>query len=208
MLLEPLGETVTLEAADGTLTDVRHVLCTEASVSDQTVMDVQTRFINQARYKGDSLTLNVWWPKSAPHDLMDAHIHIRGERYAVYGTPFPVANSPNGYDCRITCSRSLYLYDVLLMRVSGQFFDEWGGQTVDYEKVPAKANLLRLSETLEAEAAQRDLSRTVMFELEPGSWDEAYTAFSFDGRTHHIESVERARESVVIAGVREVTDIG
>jgi hypothetical protein len=72
MLLERLGETVTLEPAEGDPVEVPHVLCLEADVSDQSVMAVQTRFINQARYKGDQRTLTVLWPKSAPRELMDA----------------------------------------------------------------------------------------------------------------------------------------
>ena len=65
MLLERMGGIVTLEHPDGTTEDVQHVLWYDADASDQTVMDVQTRFINQARYKGDSKTLTLLWPKDA-----------------------------------------------------------------------------------------------------------------------------------------------
>ena len=209
MLLERMGETVTLEPADGSEpVSVPHVLCAEADVSDQTVMDVQTKFINQARYKGDSVTLSVTWPKSAPHSLMGAHLVIRGERFRIYGEPFPIAHSPNGYDCRITATRSLFLYDVELLRPTAATYDEWGKPSFKLVPTHAKANLLRLSETKETEAAQRDLARLVMLELPPDTWDESYVAFRFRGMTHHVESVERAEDVVVIAGTREVTDDG
>ena len=205
MLLERMGETVTLETADGTTVDVDHVLCHEADVSDQSVMDVQTRFINQARYKGDSVTLTVMWPKSAPHDLTDAHLVIRGERYRVYGTPFPVAHSPNGYDCRITCTRPMFLYTAELLSPTVTH-DAWGVPSYEYAGDTVSVNLLRLTDTLESTAGRSDLARVVLLELPPGAWDEKYTHFRLDGRLHRIESVNSAGEQVVISGTMEVTD--
>ena len=205
MLLERMGETVTFEPADGEPTEVPHVLVHEADISDQTVMDVQTRFINQARYKGDQRTLTVLWPKSAPRELMDAHVVIRGERYRVYGDPFPVAHSPNGYDTRLTVTRSLFLYDITLVRTVATR-DEWGVMhEADEDVVETKANLLRLSEMAEQGARQTDLARVALFELPPDTWDERFTAFEYEGQRHHIESVDRAADVVVISGTREVT---
>ena len=206
MLLERLGETVTLEPAEGDPVEVPHVLCLEADISDQSVMDVQTRFINQARYKGDNVTLTVWWPKRAPHDLMDSHLVIRGERYRVYGAPFSVARSPNGYDARFTAIRPLFLYDITLIRTVAER-DAWGVMhETDAERVETKANLLRMSEMSEMGARQTDLARVALFELPPDTWDDRYTAFEFEGHRHHIESMDRAAEVVVISGTREVTD--
>lgn len=200
MLLEHMGETVTLELADGSApVEVRHALCSEADISDQSVMDVQTRFINQARYKGDQATLDVMWPKSAPHGVMGAHLVIRGERYRIYGEPFSVAHSPNGYDARLTCTRSLFLYDIELLRAT-RTRDQWGGWRTEWEATPTKANLLRLSDDTLDEARASNLSRLTMFELPPGTWDEGYAAFRHGGATFSIESVNSAEEVVVISG--------
>ena len=202
MLLERMGETVTFEPADGEPVEVRHVLVHESEISDQTVMDVQTRFINQARYKGDQRTLTVMWPKSAPHELMDGHVTIRGERYRIYGDPFPVAHSPNGYDTRLTVTRSLFLSDNALVRTVAAR-DEWGVmRETDAERVETKANLLRLSETAEQGARQTDLARIALFELPPEVWDDGFTAFEHEGHRHRIESVDRAADVVVIGGTR------
>lgn len=206
MLTERMGETVTLEAADGTMTEVPHVLLRETDASDQSVMDVQTRFINQARYKGDNRTLTAIWPKSAPHDLMDAHVWVRGERYRVYADPFPLSHTPTGYDTRVTIIRSLFLYDVELLTCTRER-DQWGAWRVEYgDPVPAKANLLRLSDTLEAAAAQRDMARVALIELPPGTWRDEYVAFRLQGHVHRIESHDFAGDVVVVAGTREVID--
>ena len=208
MLLERMGETVTLEKADGTTVDVNHVLCHEADVSDQSVMDVQTRFINQARYKGDSVTLTVMWPKSAPHDLEDGHLIIRGERYRIYGTPFPVAHSPNGYDCRITCTRPMYCYRVTLL-VPTHTRDEWGVWTATYTETETDANLLRLSES---ESESRDAkategrNATCLIELPPETWDGTPTHFRHGTRLYRITSKEEAGETVVLGGTQEQDD--
>lgn len=207
MLLERMGETVTYEAPDGRTVEVGNVLCHEADASDQSVMDVQTRFINQARYKGDSRTLTVLWPDGAPQDLMDSHLWIRGERYRVYAQPFPVAHSPNGYSVRVTCMRSLFLYDVELMRVESRAKDEWAVWHYEYERVPTKANLLRLSDDMTHEARQDGLAGVVLFELPPGTWDEDFVKFGFQGRDYTITSVDYAADVVVIGGVREATDV-
>jgi len=208
MLLGRMGQTVTLESADGTMTDVPRVLFYEADMSDQTVMDVQTRFINQARYKGDSKTVTLFWPKSAPHDLMGSHVWVRGERYRVYGFPEPPSGTPayNGYDTMLTAIRSLFLYDIELLPQTNER-DQWGSwHTTWGDPVPTKANLLRLSESIESAAAQSDMARLAMFELPPGTWRDEYRAFRFQGNVHRIESHDFAEDVVVIAGTREVAD--
>ena len=206
MLLERMGETVTLEKKDGTTMDVEHVLCYQADLSDQTVQDVQTRFINQARYKGDQLTLNVIWPKGAPHDLMDSHMVIRGERFHVYGAPFAPSHSPVGYDLTVTCTRTLYLYDVeLLSSVTTR--DQWGVHHTEWVPTQAKANLLRLAEDTERGSGQENLSRIVMFEFEPDTWGkDGYDACRYDGHIYYLTSVARSDGSVVCTLTGGVTD--
>lgn len=203
MLLERMGETVTLETADGETFEVEHVLCREADQSDQTVMDVQTRFINQARYKGDSRTVMAMWPKDAPtHDLMDSHIVIRGERYRVYASPFPVAHPRARYDMRVTCIRSLFLYDAALISTD-LVKDQWGRMEEVDTPTPVKVNLLRLSETIEDAARASELAKLVLIELRPGDYDPSHVKFAFDGDTYHVTSIERAGDVVVLSGRRE-----
>lgn len=208
MLLERMGRTVTLEHPDGTTEDVRHVLYYDADASDQTVMDVQTRFINQARYKGDSKTLTLLWPKRAPHDLMDCHVWVRGDRYRVYANPTAPSCTPrfNGYDLFVTATCSLFLYDADLLKAE-RTKDEWGvWHTNEYEPTPAKVNLLRLSEDMVFEVGQHGMGGVVLLELQPDTWDAEYVRFRFQGHLYKITSVDYAHDVVVIGGVREVTD--
>lgn len=208
MLLERMGDTVTLEHPDGKTEDVRHVLWYDADASDQTVMDVQTRFINQARYKGDSRTLTLLWPKGAPHDLMDCHVWVGEERFRVYADPRPPSNTPmaNGYDVFVTATHSLYLYDAELLRAT-RTRDEWGAWHTDaYVATPTKANLLRLSEDMTFEVGQHGMGGTVLLELPPDTWDEIYCKFRFQGHVYTIKSMDRANETVVIGGTMESTD--
>jgi len=204
-MLRHMGETVTLERPDGSTADVAHVLFYPASESDQTVLDVQTRFVNQARYKGDQRTLTLVWPKGAPHDLMDCHVWVRGERYSVYANPCPPSHSPNGYDMRVTATMSLYLYDIELLRPTGER-DAWGVWQTAWDPTPTKANMLRLSDDVEHVARQDGMLRMVLFELPPNTWDDAYTAFRHGGHVHEIGSIDYAGETVVIGGTREATD--
>ena len=208
MLLERMGGTVTLERPDGTTEDVRHVLWYDADASDQTVMDVQTRFINQARYKGDSRTLTILWPRRAPHDLMDCHVWVGQERFAVYADPHPPSGTPllNGYDLFVTATHSLFLYDAELLRAERRK-DEWGAWRTDgYVPTATKANLLRLSEDMAWEVGQHGMGGTVLLELPPGTWDAGYSKFRFQGHLYTIKSVDCANDVVVIGGEREVTD--
>lgn len=209
MLLERMGELVTLERPDGTTEDVRHVLWYDADASDQTVMDVQTRFINQARYKGDSKTLTLLWPKKAPHDLMDCHVWVRGNRYRVYANPSPPSGTPmfNGYDLFVTATASMFLYDAELLKAARRYKDEWAVWHTDgYASTPAKVNLLRLSEDMVFEVGQHGFDGRVLLELQPDTWDSEYVKFRFQGHLYTINSVDYAHDVVVIGGVKEVTD--
>jgi hypothetical protein len=208
MLLERMGKLVTLERPDGTTADVENVLYYDADASDQTVMDVQTRFINQARYKGDSKTLTMLWPKKAPHDLMDCHVWVRGNRYRVYANPTAPSGTPmlNGYDLFVTATCSLFLYDAELLKVT-RHMDEWGvWHTDELRATPAKVNLLRLSEDMVFEVGQHGMGSVVLLELQPDTWDSEYVKFRFQGHLYTINSVDYAHDMVVIGGVREVTD--
>ena len=208
MLLERMGRTVTLERPDGETIDVPHVLYYDADASDQTVMDVQTRFINQARYKGDSKTLTLLWPKKAPHDLMDCHVIVQGDRYRVYANPTAPSGTPmfNGYDLFATATCSLFLYDAELLRAD-RHRDEWGvWHTSELLPTPVKVNLLRLSEDMVFEAGQHGFDGTVLLELPPDTWDRAYVKFRFQGHLYTINSVDYAHDVVVIGGAKEVTD--
>ena len=205
MLLERMGGTVTLEHPDGTTEDVRHVLYYDADASDQTVMDVQTRFINQARYKGDSKTLTLLWPKDAPHELMDCHVWVRGQRYWVYANPTPPSGTPrfNGYDLFVTANMSLFLYDAeLLEPVSTR--DQWAVWHTEWEPTPTKVNLLRLSDDMSHLFRQDGMERITLLELPPDTWDPKYTAFRMGGHTHTITSIDYAGDVVVIAGIEVV----
>lgn len=205
MLLERMGRTVTLERPDGTMVEVPHVLYYDADASDQTVMDVQTRFINQARYKGDSKTLTLLWPKRAPHDLMDCHVWVRGDRYRIYANPTAPSGTPrfNGYDLFVTANMSLFLYEVELLRpVSTR--DQWAVWHTEWEPTPTKANLLRLSDDMAHAFRQDGMERITLLELPPDTWDDEYTAFRMGGHTHAITSIDYAGDVVVIAGIEAV----
>lgn len=208
-LLRRFGETVTLEKADGTMVDVRHALCAEVDMSDQTVMDVQTRFINQARYKGDQRTLSVMWPTDADHDVMDGHLWVRGERYAIYGQPFPVAHSPVDYDMQLTVTRSLYLYDVELGATT-LTRDQWGMQHAEWAWTPVRANMLRLAEDMERGSGTEGVSRIVMFEFTAEVWGDGYEAVRYPagegGHVYHHTATGLARDSVVCTFTGGVAD--
>ena len=203
MLLERMGEDVTLERADGTTEVVPRALFHVASESDQTVMDVQTRFINQARYKGDQRTLTILWPKSADHDLMGAHVWVRGERYAVYAVPMSPSGAPTGYDMRVTATRSLYLHDAELGTATMQR-DASGVWRETFTWSPMRVNLLRLSESVEDAERSAQLARTVLIELQPGTDATGISRFRVEGHEHTVTSVERAGETTVLGGVRVV----
>lgn len=210
------GETVLLEKADGTQVVVRDVLAHPADLSDQTVQDVQTRFINQARYKGDQLTLTLYWPKAADHDLMDAHVTLRGERYRVYGTPFPYDDAvcPTRWDEQVTVTRSLYLFD-LELGIQASVQDEWGSFREGYDWVPIKGNLLRLAEDSEHGAGTEGPSGILMFELRRRDWPDRdsedkvavlrYPAGE-GGRIYRMSATAYAQETLVVTATGGLTD--
>lgn len=205
MLLERMSGAVTLVTADGTEAEVGRVLWHVADQSDQTVMDVQTRFVNQARYKGDSETLTVLWPRDAPHDLMGAHLVIRGSRYRVYANPAPASGSPAlvGYDTLITASRSLFLHEAELL-APARTRDQWGAWHTEWVPTRTAANLLRLSEDHEHADARHGMEGVALLELPDGAWREGYEAFRFGGDVYRITSRDEAGEQVVLVGTREV----
>ena len=205
------GETVTLEKADGTLIDVPDVLVTPTDLSDQTVQDVQTRFINQARYKGDQLTLTLYWPKAAPHDLMDSHITVRGERYRTYGTPFAYDDAvcPTRWDAQVTVTRSLYLFD-LEIGVQASEMDEWGAFQESFEWHPIKGNLLRLAEDAARGTGTESPSGILMFELRREDWEAGVAAIRYpagEGNPiYRMRSTAYAQETMVITAYGGVAD--
>lgn len=208
MLLERMGKTVILEHQDGTTEYVEKVLWSDTDLSDQSVMDVQTRFINQYRYKGDSRTVTILWPKKAPHNLMDCHIHINGERFKVYGDPHPPSCTPkfNGYDMYVTATHALFLFDAELLKTE-RYKDEWGvWHTSDLIPTKVKVNLLRLYEDMSYEVRQHGNGGVVLLELPPETWDSEYIKFRFQGHLYNIVSNDKAGDVVVIGGVKEVTN--
>lgn len=167
------GEDVTLELADGTSKAVPNVLVAQTDLSDQTIMDVQTRFINQARYKGDQDTLTLEWPKDCPDSLIGAYVTVRGERFRVYGNPMSYAANvcPTEWDRQVVVTRALFLYDLDLL-VEHATQDEWGVWHTTYEAKPVKGNLLRRADDGENSSGQAEaMQPIVMFELRQEDYD-------------------------------------
>lgn len=196
------GETVFVEYADGTSKMLDNVLVEQTDMTDLTVLDVQMRFINQARYKGDTSTLTLCWPKTdSASDLNAAHVTIRGIRYRVYSDPmaFDHINCPTMWDRRVVAIRSLFLYDVeLLASVHTQ--DEYGVWTQTFVSRPIKANLLRVAETLEQKSGRDDLSKLTMFEIPISSYNgESYLAFQ--GVRYEVKDTAYSVDNVVMTCV-------
>lgn len=193
------GETVTVEYADGTVEDVENVLIQQTDLTDLTVLDVQTRFINQARYKGDTSTLTLCWPKSRhDDDLNNAHVTIRGERYKVYSSPMPfdTHNCPTMWDRLVTALRSLFLYDAYLL-TGVQEQDEYGVWRQTFSKRAVKVNLLRLAESMERKSGREDLERLTMLEIPLGVYQgEVYV--EFDGIRYAITDTAYSADSIVM----------
>lgn len=202
------GEPATLEMVDGTMVDGIEVLIRQADLSDQTVLDVQTKFINQARYKGDSETLTCIWPKDHTEDLRDCHVWVRGNRYCVYGGPIsPTGGTlPTKYDRRVTLNRSLYLYKAKLLSPT-ETFDEWHVQHVKWDGPEVDVNLLRLSE--ESQQRVYGTSRAdydiVLIELDPALYD-GQKAFEYDGRFYTVTATTEAHDTIVISGRGDFVD--
>ena len=202
------GEPVTLERADGTMVEGIEALVRQADLSDQTVLDVQTKFINQARYKGDSETLTVIWPKSHPESLRDCHVWVRGNRYRVYGDPIAPTEGtlPTQYDRRVTLNRALYLYEAKLLSPTTTF-DEWHVQHVEWDGPTIPVNLLRESE--ESQQRTYGTSRAdydiVLIELDPALYD-GQKAFEFEGRFYTLAATTRAHDTIVLSGRGDFAD--
>lgn len=205
------GEPVVLEKADGTTVDVQDVLVSMTDLSDQVVQDVQTRFINQARYKGDQLTLTLYWPKAADHDLMDSHVTVRGERFRVYGTPFAFDDAvcPTRWDAQVTVTRSLYLFD-LEIGIQASERDEWGSFREGFDWVPIKGNLLRLAEDATRGTGTEAPSGIIMFELRRADWEDGVAAIRYpagEGNPiYRMRSTAYAQETMVITAYGGVAD--
>lgn len=197
-----------LERVDGTMVDGIEALVRQSDLSDQTVLDVQTKFINQARYKGDAETLTVMWPKSNDEDLRDCHVWVRGNRYRVYGNPFyPTETTlPTQYNRRVTLNRALYLYEAKLLSPTVTF-DEWKVQHVTWDGPTVPVNLLRLSE--ESQQKVYGTSRAdydiVLIELDPKLYD-GQKAFKYDGRFYTLTATTKAHDTIVLSGRGDFVD--
>lgn len=201
------GETVFVEYADGTSAEVENVLVQQTDATDLTVLDVQTRFINQARYKGDTSTLTLCWPKTNhDDDLNNAHVTIRGERYRVYAGPIPFAphNCPTMWDRLVTALRSLFLYDAdLLTATTAQ--DEYGVWTQTFTPRAVKVNLLRLAESMESKSGRKDLESLVMLEIPLDVYrDEDYV--EFQGKRYTITDTARSTDTIVMTCIAPNTE--
>ena len=193
------GETVSVEYADGNVADVRNVLVQQTDLTDLTVLDVQTRFINQARYKGDTSTLTLLWPKTNhDDDLNNAHVTIRGERYRVYSNPIPFdpINCPTMWDRTVTVLRSLFLYDADLLTTTEEQ-DEYGVWRQTFSKRAVKVNLLRLAESMERKSGREDLERLVMLEI-PLTVYQGESYVEFEGIRYTISDTAYSTDSVVM----------
>ena len=193
------GETVFVEYADGTEKYLDNVLVEQSDMTDLTVLDVQMRFINQARYKGDTSTLTLCWPKTdSASDLNAAHVTVRGVRYRIYSDPMPFdhLNCPTMWDRRVVALRSLFLYDVELLETV-QVQDEYGVWTQTYISHPAKANLLRVAETLEQKSGRDDLAKLTMFEIPIASYNgESY--LRFNGIRYEVKDTAYSVDNIVM----------
>lgn len=193
------GETVFVEYSDGTEGYVGNVLVQQTDLTDLSVLDVQTRFINQARYKGDTSTLTLCWPKSNSGDMLnDARVTIRGERYRVYSNPMPYDHAVCGtmWDRLVTVIRSLFLHDAELLTTES-VQDGYGVWRQTYVPRPVKVNLLRRADTMESDAGRKDLKRLVMLEIPLDEYrEEDYVVFG--GVRHTITDTARSPDSIVM----------
>lgn len=193
------GETVLLELEDGTTKTVDNVLLHQSDATDLTVLDVQTRFINQARYKGDTSTVTACWPKADDSELNNAHVTIRGARYRVYSRPLPIFEElcPTQWNRLVTLLRSLFLYRATLHKATPTQ-DEWGTWTFDLDEgreVPV--NLLRLAESMEHDAGRLAEESLVMLEIENENYDDEVW-LTYDGRLYEVTDTAHSTDTVVM----------
>ena len=197
-----------MERVDGTMVEGIEALVRQSDLSDQTVLDVQTKFINQARYKGDAETLTCIWPKSNTEDLRDCHVWVRGNRYRVYGGPFAPTEGtlPTQYNRRVTLNRALYLHEAKLLSPTVTY-DEWKVQHVTWDGPTVPVNLLRLSE--ESQQRVYGLSRgdydITLLEIDPALYD-GQKAFEFDGRFYTLTATTEAHDTIVLSGRGDFVD--
>lgn len=161
------GETVLVRYADGSEESVDNVLVQQTDATDLTVLDVQTRFINQARYKGDTQTLTLCWPKTHhDDDLNNAYVTVRGNKFRVYSSPMPYDHTVCGtmWDRLVTVMRSLFLYDIELISAVSTV-DEFGVWSQTFSSRSVKANLLRRAESLKYDAGIREPDELAMVEV-------------------------------------------
>lgn len=193
------GETVLVEYADGTEALVDNVLVQQADVTDLTVLDVQTRFINQARYKGDTQTLTLCWPKTnTDDDLNNAHVTIRGMRFRVYACPIPYDHTNCGtmWDRLVTALRSLFLYDAYLLSASEEQ-DEYGVWKQSFVRRSVKVNLLRRADSMERASGRQDLERLIMLEI-PLDFYQNEDYVEFQGIRYTISDTAYSTDTIVM----------
>lgn len=204
------GETVHLQLADGTEKDVSNVLVAQTDLTDMTVLDVQTRFINQARYKGDTTTLTLCWPKSNHDELDSAFVTVRGHKYRVFSSPmwYDQAVCPTEWDREVTVTRSLFLYKMDLVETTS-VRDEWGVMQDTRTYTPCMANLLRIATSSENAAGQKDNQDLVMFEIPLEKYNgERYVRYpSGDkGREYLITDTASSSDTIVMTCKSGVVD--
>jgi hypothetical protein len=204
------GETVTLELEDGTTREVENVLVAQSDLSDQSVLDVQTKFINQARYKGDQDTLTLEWPKAEPASLVSAHVTVRGDRYRVYGNPMPYADAicPTDWNRQVTAVRSLYLYKVTFYKNEATQ-DEWGVTHSEYVGTDLMCNLLRKTDDVASGASSTANEAILMFELPLEDWDPDYVALRYPvdgGEFVRVTGLNYGTDTIVVSAQGGVSD--
>lgn len=196
------GEPIVLELPDGEMVEGLKILVHQTDVTDMTVLDVQTKFINQARYKGDSSTLRASWPKEWTGSLLGCHVWLRGERYRVYGDPFPLDEqvTPTEYNRIVILTRTLFLYKLSLLE-SVMEKDEWGVARISWTKREVNANLLRLAdETIGQGVGQfRPMQPILLVELRPEDYNDE-KAYEYQGIRYTITSRSFAEDTVVLVG--------
>lgn len=196
------GEPIVLELPDGEMVEGLKILVHQTDVTDQTVLDVQTKFINQARYKGDSSTLRASWPKEWTEPLIGCHVWLRGERYRVYGDPFPLDEqvTPTEYNRIVILTRTLYLSKARLLTCTMQK-DEWGIAQLEWESREVSVNLLRLAdETVGQHVGQfRPVQPILLVELRPEDY-QGERAFEYDGIHYTVTARAFAEDTVVLTG--------
>lgn len=196
------GEPIVLETADGEMIEGLRILVHQTDVTDQSVLDVQTKFINQARYKGDSSTLRAVWPKEYTGSLIGCHAWLRGERYRIYGDPFALDEqvTPTAYNRIVILTRTLYLSKIRLLTATMEK-DEWGVGKVEWTPREVNVNLLRLAdETVGEHVGQfRPIQPILLIELRPEDYHDE-RAYEYQGIHYTVTSRAFAEDTVVLTG--------